>query len=542
MPAVGQGVQYGRCVNLNQSFFKVQLRAEKGEPAVLVKTFVDVGHLFTMLSSTDHQVLYGRRGTGKTHALKYLTAHVRSRGQVAVYVDMRTMGSSGGLYGDTAMPLAERATRLLMDTFAEIHDGLVNIALTDGTNTELLPRLDALADVATDVRVTGGYVERELAQTATISDKASTAISVGYPFAFKAEDTASTEATRRTEVRRVERGQETHRVHFGAASKRLSNLVAALPAQRLWIILDEWSDVPPDLQPYLADFMKRCVFPVPGVTVKIGAIEHRSRFRASGAAMGDSVGLELGADTSANLDLDDFMVSNSDPDRAKAFFRNLLFRHVEAVFAAEGQTHPALRNPQTLILAAFTQHNAFDDWVRAAEGVPRDAVNILSQAAQKAGEQPISVQHIRHAARLWYQRDKLNAASANRDAAGLLTWIMDEVIGQRRARAFLLKEGEIHPLIDTLYDSRVLHVVRRGVSGGDVAGVRFNAYALDYGCYVDLFNTKKAPAGLFPTEDEAGNEVYSEIPQDDYRSIRRAILDLGSFEQHLRRRRELGGA
>ena len=101
------------------------------------------------------------------------------------------------------------------------------------------------------------------------------------------------------------------------------------------------------------------------------------------------------------------------------------------------------------------------------------------------------------------------------------------------------KQGESHPLIDMLYDSRVLHVVRRGVSGRDVAGVRFNAYALDFGCYVDLFNTKKAPAGLFASEDEAGNEVYAEVPQDDYRSIRRAILDLSRFEQHLPKARDV---
>jgi hypothetical protein len=520
-------------VNLNTALLKVQLRAERGEPSVLVKTFVDVGHLFALLSNADHQVLYGRRGTGKTHALKFLAEWVRGRGQVAVYIDMRTIGSSGGLYGDTATPLAERATRLLMDTFAAIHDALVNIALSDSAYTELLPRLDALADVATDVRVTGGSVERELAESATLSDKATTSASLAYPLAFKAEDSTATETTRKTEVRRVEKGQETHRVHFGAASKQLGNVVAVLPSSRLWIILDEWSVVPLDLQPFLADFLKRCVLPVSGVTLKIGAIEHRSRFRAPSATAGDYIGLELGADTSANLDLDDFMVSNSDADRAKAFFRDLLFRHVEAVFAAEGETHAALGRPETLVAAAFTQHNAFDDWVRAAEGVPRDAVNILAQAAQKAGEERISVQHIRAAARQWYHRDKLPAASANPDAAELLNWIMGEVIGERRARAFLLRQGETHPLIDTLYDSRVLHVVRRGVSGGDVAGVRFNAYALDFGCYVDLFNTKKAPAGLFPTQDEAGNEVYAEVPQDDYRSIRRAILDLGRFERHL---------
>ena len=412
----------------------------------------------------------------------------------------------------------------------------MNVALGDSAYTDLLPRLDALADVVTEVRVTGGSVERELAESATLSEKSGASLSLEYPLAAKAEATVGAEATRKREVRRVEKGQEMHRVHFGAAAKQLASVVAALPSGRLWVMLDEWSVVPLDLQPFLADFLKRCVFPVSGITVKIGAIEHRSRFRAPSAAPGDYIGLELGADTSANLDLDDFMVSNSDPDRARAFFRDLLARHVEAVFAAEGETHPALGDPATLVAATFTQHNAFDDWVRAAEGVPRDAVNILAQAAQKAGEERISVQHIRGAARAWYERDKRTAVSANHEAAELLNWIMGEVIGERRARAFLLKQGETHPLIDTLYDSRVLHVVRRGVSGGDVAGVRFNAYALDFGCYVDLFNTKKAPAGLFPTEDEAGNEVYAEVPQDDYRSIRRAILDLGRFELYLQSR------
>ena len=58
---------------------------------------MDVGPLFTMLSSEDHQIVYGRRGTGKTHALSYLADEVRRRGDLAVYVDMRTIGSTGGV-------------------------------------------------------------------------------------------------------------------------------------------------------------------------------------------------------------------------------------------------------------------------------------------------------------------------------------------------------------------------------------------------------------------------------------------------------------
>jgi len=169
--------------------------------------------------------------------------------------------------------------------------------------------------------------------------------------------------------------------------------------------------------------------------------------------------------------------------------------------------------------------------LRAAEGVPRDAVNILGLAIQKAGDSKISVSHIRTAARVWYQRDKLTSVNANDFASGLLKWIISEVIGTRHARAFLLEQGKDHPVIGMLYDARVLHVLKRGVHGGDIAGVRFDAYALDYGCYVDLIATVNSPQGLFEVIDKQGEQRFVDVPQDDYRSIRRAILDLNRFDR-----------
>ena len=527
-------------MHINMAFLKLPLRAEGEEPSLLVKTFVDVAHLFTMLSNDDHQVLYGRRGTGKTHALKYLVEHTRSRGQVPVYVDMRTFGSSGGLYTDDTAPLAERATRLLVDAILAIHDQLVTFALGDSemvkrAQTELLPRLDALADVATELRVTG-TVEQQVAASEAAAEKASFSGSLDTAAGVKANASSDPTQSRNVEIKRTEKGQEVHRVHFGSAWKRLADVVAALPDARLWLILDEWSVVPRDLQPYLADFLRRCVLPVRGVTVKIGAIEQRSRFRVTTTA-GDYVGLELGADISANLDLDDFMVFNNDPARAKAFLRDLLYRHVRAIYASEGVESEAPSTSEQLVQLAFTQTNAFAELVRASEGVPRDAVNILGIAAQRAFEDKISVPHVRGAARAWYQRDKLSAVTANEVAAELLNWIISEVIGNRHARAFLLEQGKDHPLIGTLYDARVLHVLKRGVHGGDIAGVRFNVYALDYGCYVDLVSTTKAPQGLFSIIDEEGKEQFVEVPQDDYRSIRRATLDLNAFDRFLTSKR-----
>jgi Cdc6-like AAA superfamily ATPase len=61
-------------------------RAERTSEAILVATFVDSAPLFDLLSTTNNQVIYGRRGTGKTHALKYLAEAVERRGDHPIYL------------------------------------------------------------------------------------------------------------------------------------------------------------------------------------------------------------------------------------------------------------------------------------------------------------------------------------------------------------------------------------------------------------------------------------------------------------------------
>ena len=131
-------------------------------------------------------------------------------------------------------------------------------------------------------------------------------------------------------------------------------------------------------------------------------------------------------------------------------------------------------------------------------------------------------------ARTWYTRAKQQAVSTKPLAQNLLNWIIDEVIQHRQARAFFLGSDVKDELIDFLYDARVLHLIRQGVSAQDIPGRRFNVYALDYGCYVDLINTSRAPRGLFEA-DLDGDYGYVDVPHTDFRSIRRAILELAPF-------------
>jgi len=412
-----------------------------------------------------------------------------------------------------------------------MHDQILSSVLEYSEEYDLSrlgPLLDGFIDAATEVTVKGTVVIEESAGVTT-RDTESSSIGVdvsknamGFKMGTSGENTREVAGHRRS----AREGEERLRVHFGAVGTHLRHLVDALPNSRLWLILDEWSEIPLDLQPFLADLLRRTVLPTSGVSVKIAAIEQRCRFRIPDSEL-SYIGIEIGADAAASINLDEFLVFDNNKDLAMNFFRELLFKHLRALDRDEGSSLLPATSSAT-INEIFTQRNAFEEFVRCAEGVPRDAINILGVAAQKAGNEQISVPDIRVSGRVWYTRAKQNAVSSKPGAQDLLSWIIDRVIGHRSAKAFLLSADVQDELIDFLYDSRVMHVIKQGVSAQDVPGVRFNVYALDYGCYVDLINTARAPKGLFEVDTEDGAE-YIEVPLTDFRSIRRSILDIAEF-------------
>ena len=329
----------------------------------------------------------------------------------------------------------------------------------------------------------------------------------------------------RESLREVRRGTERLSLNFSDIARALRQLAESIRTRRVWLLLDEWSSVPLDVQPLLGEFLVRCVFPIQKITVKIGAIEQQTNFRAK---QGNSlVGIELGADIAANIDLDELMVYEQNEDRSSSFFRGLLFKHLTSGLD-EAAAVSGLRTEDDLIRIGFSDKRAFEELVRAAEGVPRDAINIAAKAAFRAGEDKIAMSDVRAAARAWFQADKEAAVRSRPEAQRLLNSIIDKVIKQKRARGFLVdQKAGGSPLLLALFDARVLHLVRRGYSAQDEPGERYDVWVIDYGAYVDLIHTKAEPQRpLFGDELDPGS---IEVPAHDLRAIRRAILDVTEF-------------
>ncbi len=76
---------------------EIEKRAERvHNDKHVISTYVETGGLVTALLARDNGVVYGRRGTGKTHALRYLAETERQESNFVVYVDVdKDLGSTG---------------------------------------------------------------------------------------------------------------------------------------------------------------------------------------------------------------------------------------------------------------------------------------------------------------------------------------------------------------------------------------------------------------------------------------------------------------
>lgn len=449
---------------VNLTLVRSYKRAEKPDETALEDTFVPITALDNLLQSPEHHILYGRRGTGKTHILRHLTQRKRDENVGAIYVDLRTIGSVGGLYADSSIALSARATSLLADIITAIHGDLLSLVLSDDQFTKYLetagPALDQLLDSASQVVVRTGPDE---------------------PAAGP------------------DRGQGTYHVVFGQLTAAFEQVVRALDGRGLWIMLDEWSSLPIELQPFLADLLRRSAFTVAGVTIKIGAIERRSRFMEH-RPHGSYIGIEPGADTAASLDIDDYLTFEHDRQEVETFFAEVLRRHVTSSQRLEG-AEPLFSAADEFLRTAFAQLASFKLLITFSEGIPRDALQIAALSASLAGRAAISTTHVRRANRDYFRRDKEGRLS--RPATAALNDIIEQCIAsESRLIALRRATQAAAAVVAELYDMRLLHRRGQSVQLPDRPYTeKYDVFLVDIGCFQDLLQSGKLRA-----IDEGGRE------------------------------------
>jgi hypothetical protein len=492
----------------------------------LVGAFVDVG-ILPQIENTNNQIIYGRRGTGKTHVLRVLGSNLEAQGNAVAYIDARNLGSTSQ-FSDQTVPFSTRCTSLFRDILGEINNALLDHVietLSDKEANFALEALNAFQKAVTEPFTTLTLEKAEDSKLETTLSRSAIEASAAIAPAPKASAQIGFAGTTgvQTERSTIYSARTEDKIVFPAISSSLKTVLSQSKSQ-LFVLIDEWSSLPTDVQPFLAEFFKRAFLPLAEVTVKIASLEHRSTFRIHGA--GGLIGFELGSDIAAGIDIDDYYVFDRDPERITEAFGDMLVRHIKNELPDDYLSNKlGIRDGKELASKLFTERAVFQELVRASEGVARDLINIFITAyfgAHRKGREKIERAMVLDAARQWFEQDK--EGNLDDRLREVLRRIIDEVIGKRKARSFLLpRELGDHPAVQKLFDLRVLHLVQRGYADKDKPGVRYNIYSLDYGTYVDLLNTSKKPQdGRVPADQETSEGFI--VPFDDKRSIRRIIL------------------
>ena len=174
-------------------------------------------------------------------------------------------------------------------------------------------------------------IATEDGRTDTRDDSAGLSVSITSKPAAGAKSSTSSRREKQAKVART--GKPQHALYYQEVGQALNSALDTCGIDHLSLLLDEWTAVPLEIQPLLADYLRRCFLAHPRICLKIASIRHRSQFQAQ---MGENkIGFELGADVAATLELDEHFVFERDRARIKGLFAELLLRHISTETARQ---------------------------------------------------------------------------------------------------------------------------------------------------------------------------------------------------------------
>ena len=238
--------------HLTQAVSHIAARAERpADPSVLVQTFVDTGAIAQLQNETN-QVLFGRRGSGKTHVLRVLQSEVPET-TLPIYIDCRTLGSSGA--EGREQTARQRAAAIFRDIFQAILDGLLEriVLLEDEQANAALAAFNTLEDELAGANY-GPATRIETTSTNAATAAASAEIgAVVFPVPSLGTRMRGAQAGSQeqsiTESRELDR-----RLSFSNINRFLQETLAVAGIERLLLLVDEWAEIQPEDQPFAAQY------------------------------------------------------------------------------------------------------------------------------------------------------------------------------------------------------------------------------------------------------------------------------------------------
>jgi len=426
--------------------------------------YVDIGGHLARIGAAQHQVIFGRRGSGKSCLLVHYLNESRPSDVLPVYV------------------LADEYKRLtypdiLIRLLIEILEALpvrarVVRRLTgrDAATVRLAGELRKLLDMAEESEVVEAFQQ---------GSSELVGAGLGRPGMASVNVGMTTDSTRGKTSTFKERKLDTLERHLRDYKAAISDSIRSAGRRRGCLLIDDFYLIPREWHPDVLDYLHRLLRDTE-MYMKVATIRHRTQLLRNHP---QTVGLELSQDVE-EISLDWTL---EDLEATQEYLGKML-----ASMASRAGIPDAL----TQLFNA----DGLQELTLASGGVPRDFLNTFVTAVDASVSERstrwLTPKYIyKGAGRLAYQTKLRNLREdASADSAGLDRLLHDLLafcLQEKRKTAFLVSQDEAqrfpreHELIQQLMDFKLIHIVEPDTSAASGRPGRYEAYTLDFSLFME---------------------------------------------------------
>lgn len=494
-------------------------------------------HMLDLFEKKNHEILFGRRGTGKTTILRALTYYTNYENtgpqkKRCFYVDMEDVipndcelsnNNSKVIIVETYRKLLSNIIDQFMDFWCDISDvrNYKGINYTKSEINYIAKKIDQLHTLVTyGTKKTDNLQEIEKINTKIESDKGysiSNELEISAdPLKMSAASKFFAKFNRSKSKARIEEISLEKRNEYVLDVNRIKDtiekIVMLLKLDCLIICIDEFTrvdkGVSETIQPYIAQLVKDTFFRINGVSMKITSLWNRTEMQIRQLG-GARIGIELGEDIERGLDLDTMFFEDN---HNRCFFKNMLV-NTYTLFYNDNSLEPTEELKKYIVDKLFSSDEAFDLLVCGSQGIPRVFGNLIISAIDKriAQEKPKIDPEIIYECVInnftQMVRRKLPYTDSN------IIEKFDEFIDNNKTRFILIStkdydnnKQEINGLIDNNYmhqypSEKIPRKIRN----------KYKVYLIHYGNYLEILDMKEWRKNI---QSSPVISIYPQITQE----------------------------
>jgi hypothetical protein len=291
----------------------------------------------------------------------------------------------------------------------------------------------------------------------------------------------------------------------------LLEIVDALGLDFITIFIDEWMSLG-ECQVEFAERLRQCLFGESRISVKIAADPFQGQFHNSGQGH-NFRGLDVGGDIFPAVNLD---YPFRDRERHFGLYSEVLYRRLVKFEPRliEYYGPPPLQNPGYFIDAIFASRRAFEELCNGAQGLCRDFLEIFEICARDArwdlSSELFRFELIRGAI-MEQTESTYGRVVKSIDSNALLFNVIRPYIMKTSSRYFLVEAGPnpYTPVIADLATKRIIHNLPMSSLHPTLRG-EYECFEIDYGIFIDIMRAMAYSTGI-DYDDTAEPEDVSSI-------------------------------